>query len=67
MHVVHYMLVCIGNTQVALQVCIPEHRTEGAQWLISSSADGLISVMDLKDGLDEEEAFRVSASASAAL
>lgn len=61
MHVVCYSPVCASNTQAkgALQVCIPQHRTEGAEWLISSSADGFINVMDLKDGLDEEEAFRV--------
>ena len=46
-------------TKDAPQVCFPEHRVGGAEWLISSSADGFINVMDLKEGLDEEEAFRV--------
>ena len=27
--------------------------------MISSSADGFINVMDLKNGLDEDDAFRV--------
>ena len=30
--------------------------------MISSSADGFINVMDLKDGLDEDDAFRVRAT-----
>ena len=47
-----------------LQVLFPEHSSEGAEWMISSSADGLISVMDLRDGLDEDNAFRVSSLSS---
>ena len=47
-----------------LQVLFPEHSSEGAQWMISSSADGLISVMDLRVGLDEDNAFRVSSLSS---
>ncbi len=50
-----------GHTKEALQVCFPEHGSGGAEWLISSSADGFINVMDLKEGLDEEDAFRVRA------
>lgn len=47
-----------------LQVLFREHSSEGAEWMISSSADGLISVMDLRDGLDEDNAFRVSSLSS---
>lgn len=43
----------------ALQVCFPVHEAKGAEWLVSSSADGFINVMDLQGGLNEEEAFRV--------
>ena len=43
----------------ALQVCFPQHGTQGADWLLSSSADGFINVMALGGDLDEEEAFRV--------
>jgi hypothetical protein len=45
---------------VHVQVLFPEHSSGDAQWMISSSADGLISVMDLRDGLYEDNAFRVS-------
>ena len=42
-----------------IQVCFPQHGTQGADWLVSSSADGFINVMALGSDLDEEEAFRV--------
>ncbi|CAL5219071.1 g834 [Coccomyxa viridis] len=48
------------HPEAVTQVCFPEHRAGGAEWLISSSADGFINVMDLKEGLDEEEAFRAA-------
>ena len=47
-----------------VQVLFPEHSSEGAEWMISSSADGLISVMDLREGLDEDNAFRVRSLSS---
>ena len=44
---------------LSVQICFPESSNGAADWMISSSADGFINVMDLKDGLDEDDAFRV--------
>jgi len=47
----------------ALQVLFPDHRGGTGNWLVSASADGLVQVMNLQSGMDEDEAFQVSSAA----